>query len=71
MKKDRNKTTKIPVAAKATKPAAVVPEVVDAAPVPLQPDLPAGGVPMEDAKVADALRALARKGLRRIFALMG
>lgn len=35
---------------------AVVPEVVDTAPVPLQPDLPAGGVPMEDAKVAGALR---------------
>ena len=48
MKKARNKTTKT----------AVVPEVVptDAAPVPLQPDLPAGGVPMEDAKVAGALR---------------
>lgn len=43
-------------ATQAKKPAAVVPEVVDASPVPLQPDLPAGGVPMEDAKVAGALR---------------
>ena len=49
MKEARNKTTKT----------AVVPEVVptDAAPgVAQQPDLPAGGVPMEDAKVAGALR---------------
>ena len=50
MKKARNKTRD-----KTTKTAAV-PEVVDASPVPLQPDLPAGGVPMEDAKVAGALR---------------